>query len=137
MSPLATATSQHVRWLSDASLSTAIMASIPMYTTTAAARVAVTAPKPGLVEANPAAQQIMPHICAIANTASNGASARIRRNASTRQARNSRSSLWVRPRTSDDLLYVCDRVNDRIQIFKPDGTFVKGVFVLKQTRGDG
>ena len=25
----------------------------------------------------------------------------------------------------DRLLYVCDRVNDRIQVFKPDGTFVK------------
>ena len=37
----------------------------------------------------------------------------------------------------DDLLYVCDRVNDRIQIFKPDGTFVKEVFVEKNTKGDG
>jgi hypothetical protein len=39
--------------------------------------------------------------------------------------------------SADDLLYVCDRVNDRIQIFHPDGTFIKEVFVLKQTRGDG
>jgi hypothetical protein len=39
--------------------------------------------------------------------------------------------------SGDDMLYVCDRVNDRIQIFRPDGTFVKEVFVLKQTRGDG
>jgi hypothetical protein len=37
----------------------------------------------------------------------------------------------------DDLLYVCDRPNDRIQIFKPDGTFVKEVFVEKNTKGDG
>jgi hypothetical protein len=37
----------------------------------------------------------------------------------------------------DGLLYVCDRVNDRIQIFKEDGTFVKEIFVLKNTRGDG
>ena len=37
----------------------------------------------------------------------------------------------------DDLLYVCDRVNDRIQVFKPDGTFVKEVFVEKNTKGDG
>src|ERR1700676_1403776 len=27
--------------------------------------------------------------------------------------------------SADNLLYVCDRVNDRIQVFKPDGTFVK------------
>jgi len=37
----------------------------------------------------------------------------------------------------DGLLYVCDRVNDRIQVFKKDGTFVKEVFVEKNTRGDG
>src|SRR3984957_8022892 len=29
---------------------------------------------------------------------------------------------------NDGLLYVCDRVNDRIQVFKPDGTFVKEAF---------
>src|SRR5436305_11410545 len=32
----------------------------------------------------------------------------------------------------DRLLYVCDRVNDRIQVFKPDGPFVKEVFYEKQ-----
>ncbi len=37
----------------------------------------------------------------------------------------------------DGLLYVCDRPNDRIQIFKPDGTFVKEVFIEKRTLGDG
>jgi len=37
----------------------------------------------------------------------------------------------------DRLLYVCDRVNDRVQVFRPDGTFVKEVFVEKQTRGSG
>ncbi len=31
----------------------------------------------------------------------------------------------------DNLLYVCDRVNDRIQVFKPDGTFVKETFIEK------
>jgi len=35
------------------------------------------------------------------------------------------------------LLYVCDRVNDRIQVFKPDGTFVKEAFVAKKTLGAG
>ena len=37
----------------------------------------------------------------------------------------------------DRLLYVCDRANDRIQVFKPDGTFVKEVFIEKQTLGSG
>ncbi len=37
----------------------------------------------------------------------------------------------------DNLLYVCDRVNDRIQVFKPDGTFVKEVFIAKRTLGAG
>ena len=37
----------------------------------------------------------------------------------------------------DDLLYVCDRANDRIQVFRPDGTFVKEHFYEKQTRGSG
>jgi len=39
--------------------------------------------------------------------------------------------------SSDGLLYVCDRVNDRIQVFKPDGTFVKETFVNKETLGSG
>jgi len=39
--------------------------------------------------------------------------------------------------SNDRLLYVCDRVNDRIQVFKPDGTFVKEVFIEKETRGSG
>ena len=37
----------------------------------------------------------------------------------------------------DSLLYVCDRVNDRIQVFKPDGTFVKEQVIAKNTLGDG
>jgi len=39
--------------------------------------------------------------------------------------------------SNDGLLYVCDRPNDRIQVFKPDGTFVKEVVIAKNTRGDG
>jgi len=39
--------------------------------------------------------------------------------------------------SNDNLLYVCDRVNDRIQVFKPDGTFVKEGFVAKKTLGAG
>jgi hypothetical protein len=37
----------------------------------------------------------------------------------------------------DELVYVCDRVNDRIQVFKKDGTYVKEGFVAKWTRGFG
>ena len=37
----------------------------------------------------------------------------------------------------DRLLYVCDRANDRIQVFKPEGTFVKEAFVNKRTLGSG
>jgi DNA-binding beta-propeller fold protein YncE len=39
--------------------------------------------------------------------------------------------------SNDGLVYVCDRPNDRIQIFKPDGTFVKEIFIAKTTLGDG
>ena len=39
--------------------------------------------------------------------------------------------------STDQLVYVCDRVNDRIQVFRPDGTFVKEGFVAKNTRAAG
>jgi DNA-binding beta-propeller fold protein YncE len=39
--------------------------------------------------------------------------------------------------SNDGLLYVCDRVNDRLQVFKPDGTFVKEAFIAKNTRASG
>ena len=39
--------------------------------------------------------------------------------------------------TNDGLVYVCDRHNDRIQVFKKDGTFVKEAFIEKNTLGDG
>ena len=38
---------------------------------------------------------------------------------------------------NDGLLYVCDRVNDRVQIFHTDGTFVKEFFYNKNTLGPG
>jgi DNA-binding beta-propeller fold protein YncE len=37
----------------------------------------------------------------------------------------------------DNLLYVCDRVNDRIQVFHPDGSFIKEMFIAKETLGSG
>ncbi len=39
--------------------------------------------------------------------------------------------------TTDGLVYVCDRPNDRIQVFQKDGKFVKEVRVFPNTRGDG
>ena len=39
--------------------------------------------------------------------------------------------------TLDGLVYVCDRVNDRIQVFRKDGTFVSELRVAPQTRGGG
>ena len=39
--------------------------------------------------------------------------------------------------SNDGLLYVCDRPNDRLQVFKADGTFVKETFVARNTLGDG
>lgn len=37
----------------------------------------------------------------------------------------------------DGEVYVCDRPNDRIQVFKPDGTFIKEKILYKDTLGDG
>jgi hypothetical protein len=37
----------------------------------------------------------------------------------------------------DGLVYVCDRGNSRFQIFRKDGTFVKEVFIAKETAGAG
>jgi DNA-binding beta-propeller fold protein YncE len=37
----------------------------------------------------------------------------------------------------DGLLYVCDRPNDRIQVFKKDGSFVKEQRIAPRTLGDG
>lgn len=37
----------------------------------------------------------------------------------------------------DGLVYVCDRQNNRIQVFRKDGTFVKEFFVEKETRLQG
>jgi len=39
--------------------------------------------------------------------------------------------------SKDDLLYVCDATNDRIQVFRKDGTFIKEATVAPATRGAG
>jgi hypothetical protein len=37
----------------------------------------------------------------------------------------------------DGLVYVCDRTNDRIQVFRKDGSLVKKAFIAKNTLGSG
>ncbi|MCC7243870.1 MAG: hypothetical protein IT180_18255 [Acidobacteria bacterium] len=37
----------------------------------------------------------------------------------------------------DGFVYVCDRLNDRLQVFRRDGTFVKEVFLAKNTKLSG
>jgi hypothetical protein len=39
--------------------------------------------------------------------------------------------------SNDGLVYVCDRPNDRIQVFRKDGSFVKEVRIAPRTGGDG
>ena len=39
--------------------------------------------------------------------------------------------------TPDGLVYVCDRVNNRIQVFRKNGTFVKEKRIAPKTLGDG
>ncbi len=39
--------------------------------------------------------------------------------------------------TNDGMVYVCDRPNDRIQVFQKNGKFVKEVRIAPATRGDG
>jgi len=43
----------------------------------------------------------------------------------------------AQPSTADGLVYVCDRVGDRIQVFQKDGTFVREGFVATRTLGSG
>ena len=39
--------------------------------------------------------------------------------------------------SNDGMVYVCDRPNDRIQVFTKEGKFVKETQVVKTTKGDG
>jgi len=40
-------------------------------------------------------------------------------------------------RSNDGLVYVCDRQANRVQVFQPDGKFVKEGFYAKETLGSG
>ena len=52
-------------------------------------------------------------------------------------AQQFRNPVHCVERTEDGLLYVCDRANDRIQVFTPEGKFVKEQFYAKDTLGSG
>jgi len=52
-------------------------------------------------------------------------------------AKQFRNPVHCVERTTDGLVYVCDRANDRVQVFRPDGTFVKEAFFAKETLGSG
>src|SRR4029077_8844933 len=52
-------------------------------------------------------------------------------------AQQYRSPVHCVALSNDDLLYVCDRQSDRVQIFKPDGTFIQEVFFAKNTLASG
>ena len=58
-------------------------------------------------------------------------------NPSDPPAQQFRTPVHALTLADDGLLYVCDRTNDRIQVFKTDGTYVDEVFVAKNTLGDG
>lgn len=52
-------------------------------------------------------------------------------------AKQFRNPVHCVERSVDNLIYVCDRQNDRLQVFKPDGTFVTEKFYAKNTKGAG
>ena len=52
-------------------------------------------------------------------------------------AQQFRNPVHCVERSNDGLIYVCDRANDRVQIFRPDGTFVKEAFYAKNTLAAG
>ena len=52
-------------------------------------------------------------------------------------AQQFRNPVHCVERSVDDLIYVCDRANDRLQVFKPDGTFVREQFYARNTKGAG
>lgn len=52
-------------------------------------------------------------------------------------AKQFRSPVHCADLSNDGFVYVCDRPNDRLQVFRADGTFVKEKFIAANTLGDG
>jgi DNA-binding beta-propeller fold protein YncE len=53
------------------------------------------------------------------------------------RARQFRTPVHCADVSADGHVYVCDRANNRIQVFRRDGTFVDEVVIAPRTRGDG
>jgi DNA-binding beta-propeller fold protein YncE len=58
-------------------------------------------------------------------------------NPSAPPAQQFRNPVHCIERSNDGLVYVCDRANDRLQVFTPEGKFVKEAFFAKNTKGAG
>jgi DNA-binding beta-propeller fold protein YncE len=52
-------------------------------------------------------------------------------------AKQFRTPVHCADLSNDGLVYVCDRPNNRLQVFRSDGTFVKEKFIATNTLGDG
>ena len=52
-------------------------------------------------------------------------------------AQQFRNPVHCVERSNDGLVYVCDRQGDRVQVFQPDGKFVKEAFYAKDTLASG
>jgi len=52
-------------------------------------------------------------------------------------AQQFRNPVHCVERANDGLVYVCDRQGDRVQVFQPDGKFVKEGFYAKETLASG
>jgi DNA-binding beta-propeller fold protein YncE len=52
-------------------------------------------------------------------------------------AQQFRNPVHCVERSNDGFVYVCDRANDRLQVFQPDGKFVKEASFAKETLGAG
>ena len=57
--------------------------------------------------------------------------------ASAPPAQQFRNPVHCVERAVDNLIYVCDRQNDRLQVFTPEGKFVKEAFYAKNTLSAG
>ena len=60
-----------------------------------------------------------------------------RYNPDAEPAQQFRTPVHCAELSNDGFVYVCDRVNDRIQVFEADGTYVEELFVAKDTLGAG
>jgi DNA-binding beta-propeller fold protein YncE len=60
-----------------------------------------------------------------------------RYNPSAPPAQQFRNPVHCADLSVDNMVYVCDRVNNRMQVFTKDGKFVKEVFVQKDSLADG